>query len=289
MECGGLCALPKGSAMIATMRKDHFDLVPLNPMERCTPLSVAAHTLYEKTRPDRLPGPGGILHLDKATYTQLPDGRSVRVRGSIFHPSETYQIKLGVSFTGYRTVFIGGIRDPILISGIDAFLSTVRSKTQEAFPVMLDNPNIQLIFHIYGRNAVMGELEPTPVAGHEIGVLGEVCAPTQEMAGSIAGFARTMCLHCSYEGQIATAGNFASPLTPLEQQAGPVYKFSLYHLMDVDDPTSLFPHKIMDIAGQMDGVNARNGANWVNKFPPLENVVLPPLGILPGFIVSDLK
>lgn len=139
----------------------------------------------------------------------------------------------------------------------------------------------------------MGELEPTPVAGHEIGVLAEVSAPTQEMAGSIAGFARTMCLHCSYEGQIATAGNFASPLTPLEQQAGPVYKFSLYHLMDVDDPTSLFPYKIMDIVGQMNDVKnatkGTNGANGVNKFPPLENVVLPPLGILSDFIVSDLK
>lgn len=291
MECGGLCALPKGSAMIATMRKDSFDLIPLNPIERCTPLSVAAHTLYEKTRPDRLPGPGGILYLDKATYTQLPDGRSVRVKGSVFHPSETYQVKLeGVSFIGYRTVFIGGIRDPILIAGIDAFLSTVRSKTQEAFPIMNSNPNIHLIFHIYGRNAVMGQLEPTPLSAHEIGVLGEVSAPTQEMASSIAGFARTMCLHCSYEGQIATAGNFASPLTPLEQPAGPVYKFSLYHVMDVEDPTSLFPHKIMDIRHQMNRANGTNGVNGVNgttSYPPLERVVLPPLGISSSIGLSD--
>lgn len=34
--------------MIATMRRDSFDLIPLAPEERCTPLSVAAHTLYEK-------------------------------------------------------------------------------------------------------------------------------------------------------------------------------------------------------------------------------------------------
>ena len=85
--------------------------------------------MYEKTR---LPGPGGILHFDKA---QLSDGRSVRVKGSVLQTSQTYQIKLeGVSFVGFRTVFIGGIRDPILISGIDAFIATVRSKTNEAFP-----------------------------------------------------------------------------------------------------------------------------------------------------------
>jgi hypothetical protein len=280
MECGGLCAVPKGSGMIAIMRKDSFDLIPMNPAERCTPLSVAAHTLYEKTRPDRLPGPGGILHLDKATYEQLPDGRSVRVKGSGFSPSETYQIKLeGVSFIGYRTVFIGGIRDPILIAGIDAFLTTVRAKTHEAFPIMNDNPNISLIFHIYGRNAVMGDLEPTPLPAHEIGVLGEICAPTQEMASSIAGFARTMCLHCSYEGQIATAGNFASPLTPLEQPAGPVYRLSLYHLMDVESPTALFPHQLMDIGDQTNShANGANGTKGTNTHPPLETVVLPPLG-----------
>jgi len=234
MECGGLCAVPKGSAMIAIMDKDRFDLVPLNPIERCTPLSVAAHTFYEKTRPDRLPGPGGILHLDKAKYEQLSDGRTTRVSGSVFVPSETYQIKLeGVSLLGYRTVFIGGIRDPILIAGLDEFLKTVRKKTEIAFPELTSEPNIKLGFHIYGRDAVMGPLEPTPIPGHEVGILGEVLAPTQEAANGIAGFARTMCLHSSYENQVATAGNYASPLTPLEQQAGEVYRFSIYHLMDI--------------------------------------------------------
>lgn len=63
MECGALCALPKGKTIVATMHQDSFDLTPVSPLERCTPTSVAAHTFYEKTRPDQLPGPGGILHL----------------------------------------------------------------------------------------------------------------------------------------------------------------------------------------------------------------------------------
>lgn len=50
------------------MRKDSFELTPLNPIERCSPLSVAAHTLYEKTRPDLLPGPGGILDLVRLLF-----------------------------------------------------------------------------------------------------------------------------------------------------------------------------------------------------------------------------
>ncbi|MGC3986804.1 MAG: acyclic terpene utilization AtuA family protein [Pseudorhodoferax sp.] len=58
MECGANCAEPKGKVILATIRQDSFDLEPMSPGERCTPLSVAAHTLYEKTRPDLLSGPG---------------------------------------------------------------------------------------------------------------------------------------------------------------------------------------------------------------------------------------
>lgn len=263
MECGGLCAVPKGSAMMAIMDRDSFDLVPLNPIEHCTPLSVAAHTLYEKTRPDQLPGPGGVLHLSKAKYEQLQDGRTTRVSGSVFVPSETYQIKLeGVKLLGYRTVFIGGIRDPILIAGLDKFLKTVRKKTETAFPELVHEPNIKLGFHIYGRDAVMGPLEPTPTPAHEVGILGEVLAPTQEAASGIAGFARTMCLHCSYENQVATAGNFASPLTPLEQQAGEVYRFSIYHLMDIthEAASNMFESKLSTVGRTSDHLNG-NGVN----------------------------
>lgn len=41
-----------------SLGKHSLDLTPLSPAERCSPLSVAAHTLYEETGPDRLPDPG---------------------------------------------------------------------------------------------------------------------------------------------------------------------------------------------------------------------------------------
>lgn len=63
LECGALCALPKGKTIVARVQKDNFILTPISPLERCTPLSVCAHTTYEKTRPDLLAGPGGVLDL----------------------------------------------------------------------------------------------------------------------------------------------------------------------------------------------------------------------------------
>ncbi|OAP64183.1 hypothetical protein AYL99_00155 [Fonsecaea erecta] len=249
VECGGQCAVPKGRSIVATMYQDSFVLTPVTPGQRCIPRSVAAHTMYEKTRPDRLPGPGGVLHLDNVQFKQLEDNKSILIRGASFVPTPTYQIKLeGATQVGFRSAFIGGIRDPILIRGIDDFLEqTVRARTKAAFPSLGEPGGPQLIYHIYGRNAVMGALEPATTIPHEIGVLGEVIAETQDEADAIAGLARVMVLHAEYPGQLATAGNFASPLTPLEQSVGPVYKFSVYHLMDVEDPLDFFPIETFSI------------------------------------------
>ncbi|KAL3443596.1 hypothetical protein BJX65DRAFT_320525 [Aspergillus insuetus] len=252
MECGGICAVPKGRSMIATMRKDSFDLTPLAPRERCTPLSVAAHTLYEKTRPDRLPGPGGVLVLDNASYEQLTE-KTVRVRGAEFIPTPVYQVKLeGVEKLGYRTIFIGGIRDPILISQIDEFLAEVRTYTQKLFPELDQSPQCRLIFHFYGRNGTMGPIEPSSVAGHEMGILGEVVAPSQEMSYTIANNARASILHMPYTDQVATTGNFASPLSPHETPAGPVFRFNVYHLVNLQkgEEASLFPIDVTSIENE---------------------------------------
>lgn len=117
MECGGLCSLPKSHGAVSTVYSDGlFDVRPTAPDSICTPLSVAAHTLYENTRPDLLRGPGGSLDLAEAKYEQLADGRSVRVRGAQFRPSKEsgkpYQLKLEAArLVGYRTLFLGGVKD----------------------------------------------------------------------------------------------------------------------------------------------------------------------------------
>lgn len=234
VECGGICAVPKGRSMIATMRKDSFDLTPLSPAERCTPLSVAAHTLYEKTRPDRLPGPGGVLDLNGAKYEQVTP-KTCRISGAKFEKT-LYQVKLeGVTHLGHRTIFIGGIRDPILISQIDDFLERVRKYSQTLFSELDKTEQCRLIYHIYGKNGVMGPLEPAQASPHEIAVLGEVIAPSAELSHTIANNVRASILHFAYSDQVATTGNFASPLSPHEQDAGAVFKFSVYHLVDLDE------------------------------------------------------
>src|SRR6185503_9121905 len=114
-------------------RQDHFEIEPLNPAERCTTASVAAHTLYEKTHPFLLPGPGGTLDLSQCKYEQVTD-RRVRVSGSRFIPSIPYTVKLeGAKTSGYRSIFIAGARDPIFIAQIEEILAHVIDVTRDYY------------------------------------------------------------------------------------------------------------------------------------------------------------
>ena len=77
--------------------------------------------------------------------------RTVRVSGSEFRKAPAYQVKLeGAAIMGYRCIFIGGIRDPILIAQIDQFLEQIRTFLCMRYPE-LQSGESKLYFHIYGK------------------------------------------------------------------------------------------------------------------------------------------
>ena len=252
LECAAIAALPgSGSdSMFGYLRKDNFVLEPLSPLRKCTTLSVAAHTLYEKTNPYILPGPGGAINLHECEFTQLDDNK-VKVSGSKFVPTDDYFVKLeGVKKVGYRTISCAGVKDPIMISKIDTITQSVKDRVVNNF----ENYGITdffLDFKIYGKNGVMGMFPHiNEEAGNELMIIIEAVAPTQEQADTICGFARSTMLHFGYEGRIATAGNLAFPCSPSDCKMGEVYEFNVYHLMKVDNPTDLFPIEYMEFNKQ---------------------------------------
>lgn len=247
MECGAICAEPAGKNIFGILRKDHFIVEPLNPAERCTVASVAAHTLYEKTHPFLLPGPGGITDLSNTKFEQI-DERSVRVTGSKFIPSEKYTLKLeGAKKVGYRSIFIAGVRDPIEIEHMDEIIERVTKDVEEYFSE-IPKDSYKMIFHLYGKNGVMGEFEPVKdFKPLELCVILEVTAQTQELATAVCSRARTEMLHSPYEGRIATAGNIAFPFTPLEIPLGIVCEFNVYHLLEVEDPLEVIRFKYLEV------------------------------------------
>ena len=83
VECGAYCAVPGGAGdcMFATLRDDHFLLEPLNPARRCTPVSTAAHTMYEQPDPFIFYEPDGVTDLSEAKFEAVNE-RVVKVSGA---------------------------------------------------------------------------------------------------------------------------------------------------------------------------------------------------------------
>jgi hypothetical protein len=246
LECAAIAAIPGSGSdcMFGYLRHDCFVLEPLSPLRRCTTLSVAAHTLYEKSNPYLLPGPGGAIDLQDCKFEQIDDNK-VRVSGSKFIPTPEYFVKLeGVRKVGYRTISCAGVKDPIMITEIDNITKSVTERVRNNF----ENYGIEnffLDFKVYGKNAVMGMFDNfdkgDESVSNELLIIIEAVAATQEQADTICGFARSTLLHFGYEGRISTAGNLAFPFSPSDSKMGEVYEFSIYHLMKVDDPINIFP------------------------------------------------
>lgn len=230
LECAAIAADPGSGAdcVLGTLRDDHFELSTLSDERAFTPDSVAAHSLYEKSDPYRLPGPGGHLDLTDVSFEKLPGGK-VKVSGSRFVKSEANLIKLeGVQSAGFRTISVAGVRDPLFIDSLDAILEEMRKRSADLAG--------DIHFHVYGKDGVMGRLEPTKtIASHEIGIVMEAVASSQEQADVLCGTVRSTLLHYGYPGRVSTAGNLAFPFSPSDLSAGETFEFSIYHLMEADE------------------------------------------------------
>ena len=241
LECGALCAEPGTTKDVMLGRLDDtgFEVWASDPKRKCTPTSVAAHTFYEKDHPYLLKGPGILLDLEKSSFRQISDGR-VRVEGSRL--TETpYAVKLeGARRVAYRTFVLAGIRDPLLIGQLDKVEAAVTASVREYYSDIPED-SYQIRFVHYGLDGVLGGLEPDRTLPHEIGLMFEVISDTQEKSDAICATVRSAYLHYGYPGRKSTAGNLAFPFAPSDISYGPVYAFSVYHLMRISDPLTLFP------------------------------------------------
>jgi Acyclic terpene utilisation family protein AtuA len=246
LECAAIAATPGSGSdcVLATLERGGFVLETLSDARAFTTLSAAAHSLYEKSDPYELPGPGGTLDLRGTSYADAGNGR-VRVSGSRFVPAP-YTLKLeGARKVGHRTISIAGVRDPILIGQIDGVLDTVRSNVLAS-----TGSDARVLFHVYGKDGVMGPLEPRrDEVGHELGIVIEVVHAEQAEADSVCSLVRSTLLHFGYPGRMSTAGNLALLYSPSDVACGEVYAFSVYHLMSVDDPVEPFPIRMIEVAG----------------------------------------
>jgi hypothetical protein len=244
IECGSLCCVPGGrDPILAALDHDGFVLESMNPERRATPTSVAAHSLYEQADPFTMQEPDGTLDLTHARYEAVDDRRA-RVGGATWRHSTHPTIKLeGACKIGERAVLLCGSADPRFIAQCKALLPKVAELVQSL--VCEDQPlDYTLRFRVYGIDGVrmvVPENEPPP---NEVFIMGECIAPTRERASEVVRTCKQFLLHFGYPGRLSTAGNIAFPFTPPEVSLGPAYRFSVYHLLQVDDADALFPVEI---------------------------------------------
>lgn len=252
LECGAEPALPKKEdCLFVTVGEDYVECEPTSPLRACTPMSVANFSLHENSSPIHHMEPGGMLDTSDCVFDPVTD-RAVRISGMKWNPAEKYTVKLeGVELTGYRALSVCGTRDPVLIGQIDSYLERVRDIIAEkttAFGVSPDT--YTLSFRIYGRDGVMGPREPVKqITTHELGFVIEVIAPTQEEANAVIAIARTTMLHSDFPGRLCKEGNMAIPFSPSDIEAGPHYRFNMYHIVEPDSPTSMFPIEYENVGG----------------------------------------
>jgi hypothetical protein len=242
VECGGQCTTsPTAGGVFVRIDGEGFTVTPLDPDAACTPVSVAAHMLYENADPFRLLEPTGTLDTSAATYTAL-DERVVRVEGSRFEASARPTAKLeGARLAGYETISIVGIRDPHILGRLDVWLTYLRTVLEDRVRATLglDRTHYDLALRCYGADAVLGPMEPSTGPPQEIGLLFKVRAASQQTATAIAKIANPLLLHLPLPG-LDHLPSFAFATSPAEIERGPSYEFVLNHVLELESGTDVF-------------------------------------------------
>jgi len=251
IECGAICSTATGAdGVYAEIDDKSFTVEPLALDAACTPHSLASHTLYENKDPYLIREPSGTLDTQKASYLAISE-RATRVEGSEFH-SERYTLKLeGAAFSGFQTVAIGGVRDPYILAQVDSWLAEMKLFFAERLKELTGKTlgeEVQIDIAQYGRNAVMGKLEPLlEQIPHELGLLFTVTAPEQTLANDVARFVTHAASHWPISEWDGFISGIAFPFSPPEIDRGPVYRFTLNHVLIPESPLSAFRFEIEDV------------------------------------------
>jgi hypothetical protein len=247
MECASFCAEPFMGKETILGRVDGTGvyLTALHPDQRCTPASVASHAMYERLNPFREYVPGGYLDMTHCRYEQV-DTRTTRVTGQTFVASPTTWIKLeGAGKVAERALFIAGIRDPYTIANLDRAIGWAKGKLAERFGPL--GHGYDVFYHVYGRDAVMQSMEPTPArAPLEVGIVVEVVCDDAARAETICHIAGKNLFYARLPDVKGTAGT-AAIMSDEVLHARPAYEWTLNHVIEVADPRELFRTRLHTI------------------------------------------
>lgn len=257
LECASFCAEPYGGkeSVMGTISADDIRVAAMHPDQRCTVASVSSHAMYERPNPFSEYVLGGHLDMSGCRYEQA-DARTTRVTGAVFDKAARLSVKLeGAGRVGDRYVGFAGIRDPYTIAHLDEVIAWSREQVTKAF----GTDGYSLFYHRYGVDGVMGQWEPTPVAGHEVGLVVEAVAATPARAESVCMTATRQLFYARLPEVKGTAGSVAFLFDEV-LKARPACAWTIDHVMPVDDPLELFPTHITEAGTGSSAADAKGSA-----------------------------
>jgi hypothetical protein len=239
LECASFCAEPYGGkeTVLGEVTDDAVEVTAMHPAQRCTVASVAGHAMYERSNPYFEYVAGGTLDMSECRYEQVGE-RTTRITRATFQRAPEFRVKLeGAAKVGERYVGMVGVRDPYTIAHIDEVIGWAKQQARERF----GDTGYELHYVVYGRDGVMGELEPSKNRpAHELCVLVQGIAPTAEMAEEVCMIGTRQMFYARLPDVKGSAGSVAFALDEV-LRASPAYRWSLNHTLRCDDPLELFP------------------------------------------------
>jgi hypothetical protein len=254
LECGTACTVSRKrpDSIMAWIREDHFDIEPMDLDSRCSPQSVASHTMYENGDPFLITEPDGTIDCHGCRYEALND-RAVRVHNSRFLPAGRTTVKLeGAESVGHQAIIIGGVREPYIIRQLDTWLDAMRDRfsqrVEEIFGGRVGPEAYSIHARVYGRDGVMGRLEPLAhEVGHEVCILFTVTAPDEPTTEAIAKTFAHFALHYPIPEWGGLISGLAFPMAPAHLSKGEVFRFNLNHIVTPDHPLDMFRTELMEV------------------------------------------
>ena len=239
LECASFCAEPYGGkeTVLGEVTRDDVRVTAMSPAQRCTVASVSGHAMYERSNPYFEHVASGTLDMSACRYEQW-DERTTRIVGARFQPGDAFRVKLeGAGKVGERYVGLVGIRDPYTIAHVDQVIGWARQQVRDRF----GDTGYQLHYTVYGRNGVMGELEPLKDRpGHELCILVQGVAPDAAMAEEVCLTGTRQMFYARLPDVKGSAGSVAFALDEV-LRASPAYRWTLNHTVRCRDPLELFP------------------------------------------------
>ncbi|MCC6469962.1 MAG: acyclic terpene utilization AtuA family protein [Alphaproteobacteria bacterium] len=249
MECASFCAEPYmgKESILGRVEGEAVCVTAMHPGQRCTPASLGSHAMYERTNPFREDVAGGHIDMTNCRYEQV-DPKTTRASGQVFVKAPTVKVKLeGAGKVGERRLAVIGIRDPHTIQLIDKAIAWAKGKVAERFGPIGEGYDV--FYHLYGRNAVMKDLDPAPeMKPHELGIVVEAIHRDGEKAAEIAALAARNMFYARLPETKGTAG--AAALMSDEILIGEAaYEWTLNHVIEVKNAMELFRTRTMTVDG----------------------------------------